>query len=109
VSDALFVWIVIAGMTGVTIATRSVFLLLPARLKLPAGVQRALRYAPACALVAIIVPEMVTNQHVMSLGPENARLWAGIAAMGFYAVRRNMIAMILLGMLILTALRLWPL
>ena len=37
-----------AGLTVVTVATRSSFFMLPARIDLPARVERALRYGQAC-------------------------------------------------------------
>ena len=50
----LYVWSVILGLTGVTVLTRSFFLVLGDRIPLPERVQHAMRYAPACALAGVI-------------------------------------------------------
>ena len=52
----LYIWSVIIGLTGVTVLTRSFFLVLGDRIPLPERVQHAMRYAPACALAALIAP-----------------------------------------------------
>ena len=44
------VWLTIALLTIATVVTRSSFFLIGDRLRLPAKVQHALRYAPAAAL-----------------------------------------------------------
>ena len=53
--STLQIWLVVAGMTLVTAATRAFFLLGGERGVLPERLQRALRYAPAAALVAYAV------------------------------------------------------
>jgi branched-subunit amino acid transport protein len=66
-----------------------------------------LRYAPACALAAIIGPDLVldgSGQVQLALG--NPKLLAGLAALGFYLWRRHMLQTIVFGMLALSLLRL---
>jgi branched-subunit amino acid transport protein len=53
------IWFILVGLAVVTGLTRGFFLLLGTRVELPESVQRALRYAPAGALVAIVMPEML--------------------------------------------------
>ncbi len=67
------IWLTIAGLTAITIVTRNVFLLLGHRVTLPQRVQHALRYAPACALVALIAPELMLNTATMTLDPANPK------------------------------------
>ncbi|HWL74579.1 MAG TPA: AzlD domain-containing protein, partial [Burkholderiaceae bacterium] len=56
------IWLVVAGLTLVTILMRSSFLMLGDYLPLPARVQHGLRYAPVCALVALVTPELFLTQ-----------------------------------------------
>ena len=94
------------GLTLVTIATRSSFFMLPARIELPAGVERALRYAPACALTAIIAQGVLARDQQPYVNVHNYEMWAIIAAAVVFAKTRNMVAMMVVGMAVFTALRL---
>jgi len=105
--SALEIWLVIAGMTVVTIVTRSLFLIVGDRITLPTRVQRALRFTPAAALIAIVLPDLLWNQGHFDVSWTNPRLMAGIAATVFYVVTRRMLAMIFVGMGVFTVLRLW--
>jgi branched-subunit amino acid transport protein len=105
VSD-LEIWLVIAVMVVATAATRSAFWLIGHHITIPKRVQEILRYAPACALAAIIAPDLLlgdTGQ--LQLGLSNPKLLAGLAAVLFYALRRNMLQTIVFGMLMFTVLR----
>jgi branched-subunit amino acid transport protein len=102
----LEVWAVIAVMVVATGATRCAFWLIGHHITLPKRVQEMLRYAPACALAAIIAPDLLLGaQGQLQLDPSNPKLLAGIAAVLFYLVRRNMLLTIVFGMLVFTALR----
>jgi branched-subunit amino acid transport protein len=100
------IWAVIVVLALATAITRSGFWLIGHRVTIPPRVQGMLRYAPACALAAIIGPDLVldsTGQIHFGLG--NPKLLAGIAALGFYVWRRNMLQTIVFGMLAFTLLR----
>ncbi|CAN5615133.1 AzlD domain-containing protein [soil metagenome] len=97
----------IAGLTVATVVTRGSFFLLPARFSLPAQVEKALRYAPACALTAIIAQGVLTRNHQTYLSISNYQWWALLAAAAVFVKTRNMIAMITVGMVVFTVLRLW--
>jgi branched-subunit amino acid transport protein len=105
VSD-LEIWGVIAVLAIATAATRSAFWMIGHRVTIPKRMQEVLRYAPACALAAIIGPDLLLDGagQLQSL-PSNPKLLAGIAALGFYLWRRNMLQTILFGMLAFTILR----
>jgi len=105
VSD-LTIWIIIVGLTGITVATRSAFLVLGERFKLPERVQHGLRYAPACALVGLIAPELALADGSLALSLSNPKLVAGLAAGAIMLGTRSMIAAMAVGMLAFTALRL---
>ena len=51
-------WTLIAGMALIAFLTRGIFVLPGSRLRLPPTMERVLRYAPAAALMAIIVPDL---------------------------------------------------
>lgn len=96
-----------AGLTVATIVTRGSFFMLPARYALPAQVERALRYAPACALTAIVAQGVLTHNHEPFLAVRNYQWWALVAAAAVFIKTRNMIAMITVGMTVFTVLRVW--
>lgn len=100
------IWLIIGALVVATAATRTSFWLIGQHLTLPRRVRDMLRYAPACALAAIIAPDLLLNNGQVYLAWANLRLLAGVAALGFYLWRRNMLQTIVFGMLTFTALRL---
>lgn len=105
--DNLYLLVAVAGLTLATILTRSGFMLLPDRFTLHPSVERALRYAPACALAAIIAQGVFTKAGRPDLSVENDRMWGLFAGALTYAASRNMLATMTVGMTLFTALRLW--
>jgi branched-subunit amino acid transport protein len=99
--------LIIAGLGLITLATRASFYVLPASWQLPPRVERALRYAPACALVAIILPEVVMQHGQVVFSLANDKLMAVIAAGIFFAFKRDMLMMMGVGMVVYTLLRLY--
>ena len=72
----------ILAMGAVTYALRLSFLMLPERLQLPAALQGALRYVPVALLTALWAPELLLRNGVLALTLDNARLLAGLVAIG---------------------------
>ena len=103
----LEIWLTIALLALATALSRTSFIMLGSRIVIPPRIQEALRFAPACALAAITVPDLLLNNGQVQLGPDNYKLLAGGAAIAFYLVKRDMLLMILFGMLLFTGLRLW--
>ncbi len=99
-------WLVIVGLTGVTVLTRSFFLVLGDRIPLPERVQHALRYAPACALVALIAPEVLLTQGSVVSSWTDPKLLSALAGIVAMLVTRSMIAAMTIGMGVFTLLRL---
>lgn len=96
-SFALF--ILLLGVTNFLL--RGSFLLVLARLGLPAYVERAMRFVPPAVFAALVVPELVLGAGSLNVQPGNAKLIAGVAA-GLIAWRtRNTIATIAGGMVML--------
>jgi len=102
----LKIWIVIGGLTLVTFATRSLFQVLGDRFTLPERVQHGLRYAPGCALAALIGPELFVVQGSLDLSLANPKLVAGIAAGVSMLATRSVVVTIGAGMAVFTLLRL---
>ena len=96
-SDA-YLWIAIVLITLSALLTRAGLLLWGTGLKFRPVVQSALRYAPACALAAILVPDLLfVDQHLV-LTPENPRLIAGLVSCLIFAFFRSMIGSLIGGM-----------
>lgn len=75
-------------------------------MRLPPRVQHALRYAPAAALAAIVVPDLVTTGGAVSMTWSNPKLMAGIGAAVFFLLTRHMLGTIVIGMALFTVIRL---
>ena len=99
-------WSLIAGTAVVVYFTRAVFVLPGSRLRLPPLVERVLRYAPAAALMAIIVPDVATAHGALAVSIDNPRLAGGLVAFAIAAGTRNIMLTIVGGMLAMTAVRL---
>ena len=103
--DAWFPWTLIVGMGVVAFLTRAIFVLPGSHLRLPATAERVLRYAPAAALMAIVIPDLALTQGALSISIENPRLIAGLVAFGLAAATRSVLLTIAGGMAVLTLLR----
>ena len=104
--DPLFAWALVAGMALSAFCLRALFVLPGSRLRLPPAVERVLRFAPAAALMAIIVPQLAAPEGPSSLSLYHPRLAAGVVAFVVAAVTRNIILTIVSGMAVLTGARL---
>ncbi len=87
--EAWLGWTLIAGMALVSFFTRAIFILPGSHLRLPPTAERVLRYAPAAAIMAIIVPDLALAQGA----------WLAAAT-------RSILATIVGGMVALTLVRL---
>lgn len=82
---------VIVGLAVVTVVTRCFFFILDRPWTLPAWAHRALQYAPAAALSAVIVPEIVMSQGHLITHWQDARPFAALAGAALYFWRRNVL------------------
>lgn len=103
--NAVDTWLTIILLTVATILTRSSFFFLGHAVKLPPKVQHALRYAPAAALAAIVVPDLVLANGALQLTWMNPKLVAGIGAAGFFLATRHLLGTIVVGMALFSLLR----
>jgi len=100
-----YVWWAILGITFATFLSRSSLHLLGNRLQVPPTLESALRYAPACALAAILVPDLVFAGGQLDLSLDNPRWLAGIVSAVIFAANRSMIASISGGMAVFWLIR----
>ena len=103
--EAWIGWALIAGAALVSFFSRAIFVLPGSHLRLPATAERVLRYAPAAALMAIIVPDLAVTHGALSISIENPRLVAGLVAFALAAATRSILATIAGGMTVLLLLR----
>lgn len=96
-SDA-YLWIAILLITLSALLTRAGLLVWGTGLKFRPLIQSALRYAPACALAAILVPDLVFVDQQFWLALDNPRLIAGVASCLIFAFFRSMIGSLIGGM-----------
>ena len=99
-------WLTTFLLTCSTILTRASFFVF-GHVKLPHKVQHALRYAPAAAMAAIVIPELVLPGASMTANLLNPKLLAAIGAAGFFLYRRHLLGTIVVGMVLFTLFRLF--
>lgn len=98
-------WLIL-GMTLVTAWTRSFFLILGERVKVPAWVLESIRFAPLAAMIAILAPEIFIPASATSISEFNLRLpniWGGIAAVIAFYFTKKMLSTLIIGMAVFTA------
>ena len=97
--------IAILGLALITVATRGFFLYPERDLPLPGWLKQGLRYAPLAALAAVVAPEIVMQQGHLITTFKDARLYATLAATGYFFWRRGILGTIVTGTLVMVALR----
>ena len=95
----------IVGLAVITVGTRGFFLYPQRELPLPAWLRQGLRYAPLAALAAVVAPEIVTTQGHLITSLEDARIYGTLAATAYFFWRRGILGTIVIGTLVLVALR----
>ena len=78
-----------AGLTVITILTRSFFFISEREWKLPTWAERGLQYAPLAALSAVIAPEILMKQGQFNATWQDARLFATVAGCAFFFWRKH--------------------
>ena len=101
--DALTAWILIAGLAATSFGSRGSFILFLARVEVPRGVQRALRFVPPAVFTALLAPELVFADGALRIGVDNPKLVAALVAAPVAWRTRSTTATILVGMAALLA------
>lgn len=81
--------LIIAGLTVVTVITRSFFFLSSKPWHLPHWAQRGLQYAPIAALSAVVLPEIVMTQGHLIHTWQDARLYGAAAGAAYFFWRKG--------------------
>jgi branched-subunit amino acid transport protein len=102
-NDLLAIWLMLFGIGAATYAMRLSFLVAITPERLPAWLQRALRFVPVAALTAIVVPALLGQQAAFDYAPEAPRLLAGVLAVLVAWRTRNVLLTIIIGMGVLWA------
>jgi branched-subunit amino acid transport protein len=92
--------VTILALGVVSVLTRSLFFISSRPWTLPRWAQRGLNYAPIAALAAVVVPEVVMAQGVLIGTWQDARLFAVIAGLAWFAWQRQVLGTIVAGMLV---------
>lgn len=102
-SDNAYLWLTFVLIGLATTLPRASFIVLGHRVALPSVVHRALRYAPAAALAAIVVPDVLVVSG--QLHPINPKLAAAVVAVAAVALSRNPWLPFIAGMAVLLGMR----
>ena len=92
------IWLVMVLGGLITFGMRFSFIFLFGRFEVPETMRKALHYVPPAVLSAIIFPELLLRDGVLSLGFDNTRLLAGIIAIVTAWLSKNTLLTILVGM-----------
>ena len=98
--------VAIIGLALLTVATRGFFFLTEREIPIPDWLRQGLRYAPLAALAAVVLPEIVLTQGQLIGTWQDARVFAAVAAAGYFWWRRGILGTIVVGMAVLLPLRL---
>lgn len=98
-------WLIILGMALATYLNRAVLFIVSDRFSLPQGWQRALRFAPAAALSAIVIPDLFLHQGQIVVSLDNIRLIAGLGGLMVAILTHSSVLAITVGMVALHALQ----
>lgn len=89
-----YAWAAIGAITLATFLTRSTVHVLGAGWRLPPLLEAALRYAPACALAAIVMPDLLYAGGSLVPALDNPRLAGGLAGATICVLWRSPLATI---------------
>jgi branched-subunit amino acid transport protein len=101
----IYLLLITLGMILATFLTRAALLLVGQRSRPSPRIEAALRFAPVCALAALIAPEIVVRSGTVDLSLANPHLVAALAAAAFFLWKRSMVGCIVVGLLVITAFR----
>ena len=104
-SDAQ-IWLVIAGLMGISVLSRGFFLLSSKPWPMPHWLREVLKLAPLVALVAVIAPEVLMTQGELIQTWRDPRWPAVVVGSAYYFWRRGILGTILTGMAVMLTLKL---
>ena len=102
-----YVWLAILGVTAATFISRSSLFVLGARVQFPPVVEAALRFAPACALAAIVAADLAFVEGQLRIDIGNPKLIAGCIGIIVFSLTRSIVGTIAGGMIAFWFLHFW--
>ena len=78
--STLIFWLTIVGTGVVAFALRLSFIALLGHIEMPRSLGRALRFVPAAALTALVIPPLFYKDGALQVSLDNERLLAGLVA-----------------------------
>ena len=78
--STLMLWLTIVGTGAVALALRLSFIALLGHMEMPGLLERALRFVPAAALTALVIPFLFYENGALQVSLGNERLLAGLVA-----------------------------
>ena len=101
--EGFWLWLAFGLLAATTLITRGSFIMAGEKGRLPPALQRALRYAPAAALSALVMPDLLLD--AAGFDPFNPKLAAGLVVILVALRSRNPWLPFILGMATLLVLR----
>ena len=99
--SALSIWLLFIAIGLGTFTLRFLFIYLFGKIAMPNWLSRALRFVPAAALAALVLPALTHPGGQLDISLNNFRLLAGLGGAVVAWRTRNVLLTILVGMLIL--------
>ena len=99
------IWLLIVTIGLGTFLLRFSFIYLFGKIEMPRWLQRSLRFVPAAALAALVFPALTYQAGHLDLSVHNLRLLAGLGGAVVAWKTRNVLFTILVGMVLLWALK----
>ena len=78
--STLMLWLTIVGTGAGALALRLSFIALLGHMEMPGLLERALRFVPAAALTALVIPFLFYENGALQVSLGNERLLAGLVA-----------------------------
>ena len=100
-------WGIVIAAGAVTLAARASFIVLPAGMRIPVWLTRALKYVAAAVLPALILPEVLYRDAPPGETINTIRVLAALVAMAVAWKTRSIFATLASGMLVLWLLKWW--
>ena len=99
-------WVALFGLAGISVLTRSFFMIGEKPLPIPDWLRELLKVAPLAALVAVVAPEIFMTKGQLITTWQDARWPAAVVATGYFFWRRDILGTIFSGMAVMLTLRL---
>ena len=99
-------WVALFGLAGLSVLTRSFFMIGEKPLPIPGWLRELLKVAPLAALVAVVAPEIFMTKGQLITTWQDARWPAAVIATGYFFWRRDILGTIVSGMAVMLTLKL---